>query len=279
MSTDTYVLRPPPRKTATVRGRAISPPSPQKPSSLTQSFFARGEEQEATGYENLAPDDPILTPPVQEFESFDKIPHRRGAWLGVAVLTLLLGGIGVLTWPGFHLLSDPGSSVETASRAMVQATPPAQSMPAPATSSPAAQPAPLSVAPATEPEPVTQPAPVKEPAPIPRPAPVTEPRPVTQGAPVHHESAQPDRDLADEPVHARRHAPLRGYVWSPEKHTIVPAEPTVEDSLPREAPRPQSLDGTPAEEPQPPREPTKPAPFQPPPSSSPAPSGSAPIID
>jgi hypothetical protein len=97
MSTHTDNLRQVRRGTATTRGRAITM-SPSKPSSMTQSFFARGEEQEATGYENLAPDDPLLVPREVEFDSFDKIPRRRGSLFAIAVSALVLAAIGFVTW-------------------------------------------------------------------------------------------------------------------------------------------------------------------------------------
>jgi hypothetical protein len=295
MSTNTDVLRPLTRKSATVRGRAITL---TKPGSVTQNFFARGEEQEATGYENLAVDDPILAPPALEFDSFDKIPRRRGSWFAVAVSTLVVAAIGFVTWRSFHFLSRPGSSVAAASRAMVQSPPPAapapvaQSMtvaPEPTTqSAPVAQPAPVAqsaptteAAPVAPPAPVTRPAPVVEPPPVTKPEPVVEPlpnpkpAPATKHAPVAHDPGKSDTD--DEPVQMRKHPPLHGYVWSPDKHTLVPAEPVIED-LPSEAPRSQSLEGTPAKEPQPAPDPTSPAPFQPSPSSSPVPN-QAPIIE
>jgi hypothetical protein len=330
MSTNTDVLRPLTRKTATVRGRAISQSKSgsvpktgwlSRPGSLTQSFFARGEEQEATEYENLPIDDPTLTPPPLEFDSFDKIPRRRGSWFAIAVSMLVLVALGFVTWRSFRYLSKPGTSVAAASRAMVQApaaTPPAtvnQSLPAtppqPMTteSAPVATPAPVaqsapptprelvaSPAPAAQSAPTTESAPAAA-APTTRPAPVAPPTRAATPAPIivplvakpapakkHeaivHEPAKSDTD--DEPVQVRKHPPLHGYVWSPEKHTLVPAEPVIED-LPSEAPRPQSLEGAPAQEPQPAApepEPTSPAPFQPPPAAAPAPaSNNAPIIE
>lgn len=298
MSTNTDILRPLNRKSATVRGRAITL---TKPGSVTQNFFARGEEQEATGYENLAADDPILAPPALEFDSFDKIPRRRGSWFAIAVSMLVVAAIGFVTWRSFHFLSRPGSSVAAASRAMVQSPPPAPAAPVaqpmtvapsePITqSAPVALPAPVaqsaptsgsaavaSPAPVTKPEPVVEPPPVTKPAPVVEPLPNPRPGPVAKHAPVVHEPAANDTD--DEPVQMRKHAPLHGYVWSPDRHTLVPAEPVIED-LPTQAPRSQSLDGTPAQEPQPAPDPTSPAPFQPSPAPSSPPSpNQAPVIE
>jgi len=300
MSTNTDALRPLNRIPATVRGRAITL---TKPNSVTQNFFARGEEQEATAYENLAPDDPILAPPAVEFDSFDKIPRRRGSLFAIAASVLVVAAIGFVTWRSFHSLSRPGSSVAIASRAMVQAPPPAAE-PRPVAPSMATPPAPASQATTVEPPalvaqattveppaPVAQAATIEPPAPVAKPVasstPVAKPAPIvvplvskdapaTKTAPARHERAK--NDTADQPVEIRKHAPLRGYVWSPDKHTLVPADPVLEDPPPAESPRSQSLDGTPAEEPQPPPEPTKPAPFEPAPSSTPSPN-EAPIIE
>ena len=343
MSTHTDTLRQVRSNHVTVRGRALSPSS--KPSSMTQTFFARGEEQEANGYENLAPDDPLLVPPALEFDSFDKIPRRRGSWFAIAVSTLVVLALGFVTWRSFYFLSRPASSVAAASRAMVQA--PVSQAPAPMSIAPAPRPAPVmsEAPPASEPpaadqpeatqartanepapqppsvtkpvpEAVAQPVAAAQPAPV-RPQsapratadePVAQPVPVAQPAPIRPQPAP--RATADEPVHARRHgalhgyvwspekhtlvpaepavqdaqphhAPLRGYVWSPEKHTLVPGEPAVDEPLPREDPGTQMLDGGLGEQPrpQPARERTSPAPFQPAPSDSPVPNTSAPIID
>jgi hypothetical protein len=334
MSTNTDVLRPLNRSPATVRGRAISMKTDSesktgstsktgftsksgwlsRPGSLTQSFFARGEEQEANEYENLPIDDPTLAPPPLEFDSFDKIPRRRGSWFAIAVSTLVLAAVGIVTWRSFRYLSRPSTSVAAASRAMVQAPPAApeavnqsmqamqpdptvQSLPA-APSKPAAQSAPASqsapVAPPAQSAQMTQSAPVAPPAPakaapvakparVAAPAPivvplVSKPAPDTKHEAVVREPAKSETD--DEPAQVRKHPPLHGYVWSPEKHTLVPAEPVIED-LPREAPRSQSLEGAPAQEPQPAAEPTSPDPFPSPPlPSSPSPStNQAPIIE
>jgi hypothetical protein len=141
---------------------------------------------------------------------------------------------------------------------------------------------PAQATPVTEPPAATEPAPVKEPPtptqpqaeppPPAQPAPVAQPAPAVKPAPVRHQPAK--QATTDEPARGR-HGPLRGYVWSPDKHTLVPGEPAVEDSLPRKDPGIRSLDGAPGEEPEPQVAPTSPAPFHPSPSST----ESAPIID
>jgi hypothetical protein len=49
--------------------------------SRTQAFFRRGEELEATGFENLPHDDPTLVPPKLGFRSFDRVPRNRAPML------------------------------------------------------------------------------------------------------------------------------------------------------------------------------------------------------
>ena len=62
----------------------------------TQSFFRRGEELEATGFENLPHDDPTLVPPKLGFRSFDRVPRHRApmviAFLLFATATVLAFG-------------------------------------------------------------------------------------------------------------------------------------------------------------------------------------------
>jgi hypothetical protein len=54
--------------------------------SRTMAFFRKGEELEATGFETLPYDDPMLVPPKLGFRGFDKIPRRRAP----LVITVLL---------------------------------------------------------------------------------------------------------------------------------------------------------------------------------------------
>ncbi len=283
MPTNPDVLRPLPRNkpmvlgtNPTVRGRAITVPT-MKAGPLTQSFFARGEEQEASGYQNLAMDDPVLDPAALEFDSFDKIPRKRGSWFALGISTVVLLAVGVVTWRSFHLISRPGSSVAAASRAMVQSPPAGPAAPVPA---------PLPV-PTLSVESASPPAAAAPPISPPETPPSAENSPSAPAAPAARRapSAPPATHVAPvivplPPRHARareKHQPLRGYVWSPEKHTIVPTEPAKGDSVPDETSRAQTLEGTPAEEPQPARERTTPAPFDPRP--APAPSEEAPVVE
>ena len=60
--------------------------------SRTMAFFRKGDELEATGFENLPHDDPTLVPPKLGFRGFDKIPRRRAP----LVITVLLIGVAAL---------------------------------------------------------------------------------------------------------------------------------------------------------------------------------------
>ncbi len=61
----------------------------------TLAFFRRGEELEATDFENLPHDDPALVPPKLGFRNFDRVPRRR-APLVIAFLLLIATGLCLL---------------------------------------------------------------------------------------------------------------------------------------------------------------------------------------
>jgi hypothetical protein len=63
----------------------------------TQAFFRRGEELEATGFENLPHDDPTLVPPKLGFRSFDRVPRHRAPML-VAFLLLATALVLAFGW-------------------------------------------------------------------------------------------------------------------------------------------------------------------------------------
>jgi hypothetical protein len=63
--------------------------------SRTQAFFRRGDELEATGFENLPHDDPTLVPPKLGFRSFDRVPRNRAPML---IAFLLLATVAVLAF-------------------------------------------------------------------------------------------------------------------------------------------------------------------------------------
>jgi len=64
---------------------------------VTQAFFRKGEELEATGFENVPPDDPTLVPPKLGFRSFDRVP-RRWTPILLAVLSIAAVTLGVFEW-------------------------------------------------------------------------------------------------------------------------------------------------------------------------------------
>ena len=65
--------------------------------SRTQAFFRKGEELEATGFENLPHDDPTLVPPKLGFRSFDRVPRNRAPML-IAFLLLATAAVIVFGW-------------------------------------------------------------------------------------------------------------------------------------------------------------------------------------
>jgi hypothetical protein len=58
----------------------------------TMAFFRKGEELEATDFENLPHDDPALVPPKLGFRNFDRVPRRRTP-LVLAFLLLIATGV------------------------------------------------------------------------------------------------------------------------------------------------------------------------------------------
>jgi hypothetical protein len=64
---------------------------------MTVAFFRRGEELEATGFENLPHDDPTLVPPKLGFRSFDKVPRHRAPIL-IALFLVATAAVLVFGW-------------------------------------------------------------------------------------------------------------------------------------------------------------------------------------
>jgi hypothetical protein len=64
---------------------------------MTGAFFRRGEELEATGFENLPHDDPTIVPPKLGFRSFDRVPRHRAPML-IAFLLLATAAVLVFGW-------------------------------------------------------------------------------------------------------------------------------------------------------------------------------------
>ena len=87
--------------------------------SRTQAFFRKGEELEASGFENLAHDDPALVPAKLGFRSFDRIPRNRAPLL----IALLLVAAAVLIVFKRHSVRDvPAETARVATSARNKAS-------------------------------------------------------------------------------------------------------------------------------------------------------------
>ena len=84
--------------------------------SRTQAFFRRGEELEATGFENVPHDDPTLVPPKLGFRSFDRVPRNRAPML-VAFLLLATTAVLVFGWLAARDLPHGTARIATSLRA------------------------------------------------------------------------------------------------------------------------------------------------------------------
>jgi hypothetical protein len=84
--------------------------------SRTQAFFRRGDELEATGFENLPHDDPTLVPPKLGFRSFDRVPRNRAPML-VAFLLLATTAVLVFGWLAARDLPHGTARIATSLRA------------------------------------------------------------------------------------------------------------------------------------------------------------------
>jgi hypothetical protein len=65
--------------------------------SRTMAFFRKGEELEATEYENLPHDDPTLVPPKLGFRNFDSVPRNR-APLVITIVLIAVAALSLLRW-------------------------------------------------------------------------------------------------------------------------------------------------------------------------------------
>jgi len=63
----------------------------------TQAFFRKGDELEATGFENLPHDDPTLVPRELGFRSFDRVPRHRAPLL-IVLLLVATAAVGAFGW-------------------------------------------------------------------------------------------------------------------------------------------------------------------------------------
>jgi hypothetical protein len=84
--------------------------------SRTQAFFRRGDELEATGFENLPHDDPTLVPPKLGFRSFDRVPRNRAPML-IACLLLATAAVLAFAWLAARDLPHGTARVATSLRA------------------------------------------------------------------------------------------------------------------------------------------------------------------
>ncbi len=103
MTSNSGVLRP--------RGRAIVLLTKIKSTKLgatTLAFFRKGDDLEAAGFENLAHDDPTLTPPKLPFRNFERVPRHRAPFV-IAFLVVVAIGLSV-----FASLRAPEVRGETA---------------------------------------------------------------------------------------------------------------------------------------------------------------------
>jgi hypothetical protein len=83
--------------------------------SLTQAFFMKGDRLEASGFENLAHDDPTLVPPRLGFRGFDRIPRNRGPIL-LALLVIVAAGLSVFGWHSVRDVPNRTARVATSVR-------------------------------------------------------------------------------------------------------------------------------------------------------------------
>ena len=84
--------------------------------SMTQAFFRRGDELEATGFENLPHDDPTLVPPKLGFRSFDRVPRHRAPML-IAFLLLATAAVVTFGWLSARDLPHGTARIATSLRA------------------------------------------------------------------------------------------------------------------------------------------------------------------
>jgi hypothetical protein len=69
--------------------------------SMTQAFFLKGEQLEATAFESLPHDDPTLVPPKLGFRGFDKVPRNRAPML-IALLLVAAPAVAAFRWGSVH---------------------------------------------------------------------------------------------------------------------------------------------------------------------------------
>jgi hypothetical protein len=87
---------------------------------MTLAFFRRGEDLEATGFENVPHDDPALVPPKLGFRNFDRIPRHYTPLLLVFFLAVTVG-LSVYAWRYVPAVRGETARVATAVGATVSA--------------------------------------------------------------------------------------------------------------------------------------------------------------
>jgi hypothetical protein len=87
--------------------------------SMTGAFFRRGEELEATGFENLPHDDPTLVPPKLGFRSFDRVPRHRAP---MVIAFLLFATAAVLVFGGLAARDVPHGTARLATSMRARAS-------------------------------------------------------------------------------------------------------------------------------------------------------------
>jgi hypothetical protein len=87
---------------------------------MTQAFFRRGEELEATGFENLPHDDPTLVPPKLGFRSFDRVPRYRAPMV-IAFLVFATAAVLAFGWLSARDLPHGTARLATSIRATASA--------------------------------------------------------------------------------------------------------------------------------------------------------------
>lgn len=198
----------------------------QRPASITQHFFERGEEQEASGYRGVVLDSDDAITPTVAFDTFDAVPRRRGPLAAVVAVTLLVGGLLVARRWLVPTAFAPSWRADFASM-LASARAGAQPRPAPGPA-PAAAPAPAPAPKvATTPQETTR---VDDPRTKPEPAAAEAPRRADDDDGTDEADAADAADQATATAKAkptrppRRSPPLRGMVWSPAAGALVPAD-------------------------------------------------------
>jgi hypothetical protein len=87
--------------------------------SRTQAFFRKGDELEASGFENLPHDDPTLVPPKLGFRGFDRVPRHRAP---MVIAFLLLATAAVLAFGWLSARDLPRGSARVAASIRAKAS-------------------------------------------------------------------------------------------------------------------------------------------------------------